>query len=66
MLLIVLFNQRSDLLFLDGFQCCCDIQNLPIWNLVQQRILLCGDLPQDSFHYSIQYSVVIISRGGDS
>ena len=64
--LAIIFNQRIDLLFLDGFQCCCDIQNLPIWNLVKWRSLVCGYISRENFHYSIHYSVVIIDHGGET
>ena len=66
MLLIVIFNQRSDQLFLYVLQCYCDIHNLPIRNLVKWRSLACGYLSRDNFHCSIQNSVVSIPHGGET
>ena len=66
MLLVVIFNQRNDPLFLDGFQCCCDLHNRPIRNLVKWRSLACGDIYWENFHYSIQDSGVIIDHGGET
>ena len=53
-------------MLLDLFQCCCDIQNSPIWNLVKLRRLACADIYQENFHYIIHYSSVIIARGGET
>ena len=53
-------------MFLDGFQCCCDIYNLPLLNLVKQRSLAQGDNSQESCHYSIQDTVVIIAHDGET
>ena len=66
LLLISILNQRSNLLFLDGSQCCCDITNGTIRNLVKLRSLAWGDISRESCRYSIQDSVVIIAHGGDT
>ena len=66
MLLLVIFNQRSDPLLLDGFQCCCDIQNSPISIFVKLISMACGDLSRENYQYSIQGSVVIIAHGGET
>ena len=49
-------------MFLDGFQCCCDIHNCPIWNLVKQIIMACEDISRGNCHDIIQDSVVIIAH----
>ena len=53
-------------MFLDVFQCCCDIKNLPIWNLVKLRSLACGDISRENSPCSIQDGVVIIYHGGEA
>ena len=64
--MIVIFNQRSDPLFLDRFQCCCDIHDFPICNFVKQRRIACRNVSRDNFHYRIHDCVVIVAHGGET
>ena len=66
LLLIAIFNQRSDQLLLDVFQCCCDLHNFLLWKLVKLRSLVGGYISQYSYYCSIQDGIVVIAHGGDT